>query len=260
LNGEHSPSRRQIVVEAFSQLAGRTDRGYSIFQTMIDRLSNWSHFDRYWFETNPKLDKSTAEEAIKQLRVSIERRNASTNARRNAASTSQRVRSNTADLLALTSAFTKMFGSGMTVQARGRLFERFLQELFNRQAVKMGDPFRINGEQIDGSFKFEGENYIVEAKWQDASSSTSDLYTFAHKVDGKMHGRGMFISVNGFSKEGITAIVQGKHIKTVLVDGEDINAVLEKRITLEALLDYKIRAAQTRGEVYVCAIRQAAKV
>ena len=153
-----------------------------------------------------------------------------------------------------------MFGTGMTAQGRGRLFETFLKELFNRQSIKMGDPFRLTGEQIDGSFKFEGENYIVEAKWQDPSTSTSQLYSFAHKVDGKMHGRGVFISVNGFSNEGIKAIVHGKHIQTLLMDGEDLSYVLEERIKLEAMLDYKVRAAQTRGDVYVCAIRQALKV
>jgi restriction endonuclease Mrr len=124
----------------------------------------------------------------------------------------------------------------------------------------MGDPFRLVGEEIDGTFKFEGENYIVEAKWQDPSTSTSQLYTFAHKVDGKMHGRGLFISVNGFSSEGIRAIVHGKHIQTMLMDGADLSAVLEQRISLEVMLDYKIRAAQTRGDVYVCALRQESKV
>ena len=148
----------------------------------------------------------------------------------------------------------------MTVQARGRLFERFLQELFNRQSVKMGDPFRIIGEQIDGTFKFEGENYIVEAKWQDPVSSTGDLYKFSYKVDGKMHGRGLFISVNGFSNEAIRAIVVGKQIKTMLMDGEDLSYVLEGRIPLEKMLDFKIRSAQTRGDVYVCALREASKL
>ena len=123
----------------------------------------------------------------------------------------------------------------------------------------MGEPFRINGEQIDGTFKFEGENYIVEAKWQDALTSTGDLYKFAHKVDGKMHGRGLFVSVNAFSREGIEAIVVGKQIQTVLMDGEDISHVLEGRVPLEEMLDYKIRAAQTRGDVYVCAVRKSRK-
>jgi hypothetical protein len=258
--GENSLPRHAIVTEAFSRMSARADRGYPVFQTMIDRLSSWSHFDEYWFETTQTLDRAKADEAIANLKNAVSKRNAATENRRTSAASTQKTRSNEADLSALTKAFQKMFGSEMTVQARGRLFERFLQELFNKQAIKMGDPFNINGEQIDGTFKFEGENYIVEAKWQDASTSTGDLYKFAHKVDGKMHGRGMFISVNGYSTEGIRAIVVGKQIQTILMDGEDVNAVLEGRIKLEKMLDYKVRAAQTRGEVYVCAIRQRPKI
>jgi hypothetical protein len=75
-----------------------------------------------------------------------------------------------------------------------------------------------------------------------------------------MHGRGLFISVNGFSNESIRAVVHGKHIKTILVDGEDLSHVLEERLRLEQLLDYKIRAAQTRGEVYVRPVREESKI
>lgn len=75
-----------------------------------------------------------------------------------------------------------------------------------------------------------------------------------------MYGRGLFISVNGFSNQSIKAVVHGKHIQTILMDGEDLSHVLEDRITLEGLLDFKVRAAQTRGEVYVCGLRQAAKI
>lgn len=253
-------TRHTIVVEAFSRLARRPDRGYPIFQTMIDRLVNWSYFDPYWFERVPKLDRGEAESALKRLREAVSKRNSTTEARRGAANAAKKDQASAADLSALTTAFQKMFGSGMSVQARGRLFERFLQELFNRQSIAMGDPFRIVGEQIDGTFKFEGENYIVEAKWQDAVSSTGDLYKFAHKIDGKMHGRGLFISVNGFSNEAIRAIVVGKHIKTMLMDGEDVSYVLERRVSLEKMLDYKIRSAQTRGDVYVCAVREANKL
>lgn len=253
-------SRHAIVVDAFSRLSSRPDRGHGVFQTMIDRLSNWSYFDPYYFDKLAKLDRKSAQENIRELKKAVQNRNSSTlNQRASTVKANQKERIN-ADLSALSTAFTKVFGSGMSPQARGRLFETFLKELFNRQSVKMGDAFRLNGEQIDGSFKFEGENYIVEAKWQDPSTSTSDLYTFAHKVDGKMHGRGLFVSVNGFSHEGIRAIVHGKMIKTILMDGEDLSHVLEQRLSLEALLDYKIRAAQTRGEVYVCALRETSKI
>jgi hypothetical protein len=168
-------TRHTIVVEAFSNLSARTDRGYSVFQTMIDRLANWTYFDPYWFETVPKLDRTEAEACIGRLRDAINKRNSATSSRRTAASTARAQQARSADMSALTTAFHKLFGSGMTAQARGRLFEKFLQELFNRQSIKMGDPFRIVGEQIDGTFKFEGENYIVEAKWQDPSTSTAEL-------------------------------------------------------------------------------------
>lgn len=253
-------SRHLIVVDAFSRLSARPDRGYAIFQTMIDRLANWSYFDPYYFDKMAKLDKADAQAKIARLKSAVDTRNAATQNRRTASTEASRKQAKAADLSALTTAFAKMFGTGMTPQGRGRLFETFLQELFNRQSIKMGDSFRLESEQIDGTFKFEGENYIVEAKWQDPSVSTAQLYTFAHKVDGKMHGRGLFVSVNGFSTEGIKGIVHGKHIQTMLMDGEDLSYVLEQRISLEAMLDYKIRAAQTRGEVYVCALRHASKV
>ncbi|MBA3525383.1 MAG: restriction endonuclease [Sphingomonas sp.] len=253
-------TRHTIVVEAFSKLSARADRGYAVFQTMIDRLVNWTYFDPYWFETVQKLDRAEAEACIQRLRDAVSKRNATTDARRKTATASSVKQTRAGDLSALTTAFHKMFGTGMTVQARGKLFEKFLQELFNRQSINMGDPFNLTGEQIDGTFKFEGENYIVEAKWQDAATSTAQLYQFAHKVDGKMHGRGLFVSVNAFSHDGIKAIVHGKMIKTILVDGEDLSHVLEGRLTLVELLDYKIRAAQTRGDVYVCAVRNAPKI
>ena len=253
-------SRHQMVTEAFSLLGDRHDRGYSVFQTMIDRLINWSHFDTYWFETVPKLDRVQAEGALEALREAIQRRNRSTQENRRSTNTASVSAAKKADLSALTTLFTKLYGDQLTPQARGYLFERFLRELFDRQSIAMGDPFRIVGEQIDGTFKFEGENYIVEAKWHDAVTSTGDLYKFAHKVDGKMHGRGLFVSVNGYSHEGIKALVVGKQIQTILMDGEDISHVLEGRIALEELLDYKIRAAQTRGDVYVCAVRRSRKL
>lgn len=259
-SSETEMSRHMMVVEVFSRLSARADRGHAIFQTMIDRLSNWSYFDPYYFNTLEKLDRTDAQQKITRLKTAVDQRNSSTQNRRTASTEATKQRAKTADLSALTTAFRKMFGSAMTPQGRGRLFETFLKELFNRQSVKMGDPFRLVGEQIDGTFKFEGENYIVEAKWQDPSTSTSQLYTFAHKVDGKMHGRGLFISVNGFSNESIKAIVHGKHIQTILMDGEDLTHVLEQRLNLESMLDYKIRAAQTRGDVYVCALRQDNKI
>ncbi|MBY8335687.1 restriction endonuclease [Alteriqipengyuania sp. NZ-12B] len=253
-------SRHEVVVHAFSRLGARDDRGYSVFQTLLDRLVNWSYFDPYWFKTMGKLDETSARQKLHDLKESVANRNAATTQQRSRAMASRKSVDKSASLKNLKKAFVEIYGEGMTAQARGHLFEKFLKLIFDVNEIPMGEPFRIVGEQIDGSFKFEGENYIVEAKWQDPVSSTSQLYTFAHKVDGKMHGRGVFISVNAFSNEAIEAIVRGKHIQTILVDGEDLSFILEGQVSLTELIDYKVRAAQTRGDVYVCAVRRESKI
>lgn len=78
------------------------------------------------------------------------------------------------------------------------------------------------GEQIDGSIKYDGEHYIIEAKWHDKWSASDSLYQFAAKVEGKMYGRGLFISVNGFSPDSVQALTTGKVLRTILVDGGDL--------------------------------------
>jgi hypothetical protein len=50
-------------------------------------------------------------------------------------------------------------------QRRGRRFEGFLGEMFERFGLAPRGDFRLVGEQIDGSFKLNGQTYLVEAKW-----------------------------------------------------------------------------------------------
>ncbi len=213
-----------------------------------------------FFEQQAKLNKTDALQKIDFLRKAIDQRNTRFLHRREIYEKTQKNVDKKEKSQALYTKFKQIYGNNYSHQERGRLFEFFLRELFNQQSIQLDASFRLLGEEIDGTFKFEGENYLVEAKWEDAHTSTQKLYVFAHKTLGKLHGRGVFISVHGFSREGIQAIVIGKQIQTILIDGEDLSHVLEERITLEKLLDYKIKAAQTRGEVYVCPIRESKKI
>lgn len=247
-------TRFAIVNSVFYNLCAEEHRGYTVFQSMIDSLQSWSHFDPYWFDQKQKLDRAIAQKAISDLNSAIEKRNSATRRQKTQREKFTHLNKKGHDISALERIFHKIYGDDLSPQAKGKLFEDFLRKLFIWNDIRLSEPFNLIGEQIDGSFKFEGENYIVEAKWQDAATSTSDLYSFAHKVDGKMHGRGIFISANGFSNQAIESIVTGKHIQTILIDGRDIVQVLEERLTLSAMLDAKIRAAQIRGDVYICAV------
>jgi hypothetical protein len=112
-------TRYELVADVFSKLSARPDRGFVAFQTMLDRLSNWTHFDSYYFDTLKKLDRAQAQACIAGLKAAVSTRNDATERRRTAAETSQRKRRTTADLGALTAAFGKLFGTSMTPQARG---------------------------------------------------------------------------------------------------------------------------------------------
>ena len=52
-------------------------------------------------------------------------------------------------------------------QKRGYAFERFLNAWFSQEGLSPRGPFRLVGEQIDGSFVIGSDIYLLEAKWQD---------------------------------------------------------------------------------------------
>lgn len=66
-----------------------------------------------------------------------------------------------------------------------------------------------------------------------------------------MHGRGVFISINGFSPGSVQALTTGKAIQTILVDGGDLVPITEGMCTVKEMLDNKIKAVQTMGRIYV---------
>ena len=70
-------------------------------------------------------------------------------------------------------------------QKRGYMFEIFLNELFCVFDLDPKKPFKIVGEQIDGAFTFDNQDYLLEAKWQKDPVHASDLYGFGGKIDGK---------------------------------------------------------------------------
>ncbi|PAK93960.1 hypothetical protein B8X02_03920 [Stenotrophomonas rhizophila] len=139
-------------------------------------------------------------------------------------------------------------------QRRGYAFEAFLIDLFKAYSLQPNSPFRLVGEQVDGSFKFDGEFYLLEAKWQAPPTPASDLRNFHGKVvDKAAWARGLFISNSGFTSEGLHAFGRAKSI--VCMDGLDLWTMLDKRIPLPEVLDRKLRHAAERGEVY-CSVSE----
>ncbi len=134
----------------------------------------------------------------------------------------------------------------------GLSLERVLNELFALYDLEPNEPFRIVGEQIDGSFLLDSEVYLLEAKWTAGPIGESDLLVFRGKVEGKSSfTRGLFISINGFSRPAMQAITTGKQPTFVMMDGADLYRVLEGHLRLDGLLRRKVRRLAERGEPFV---------
>ena len=137
-------------------------------------------------------------------------------------------------------------------QERGYAFEKFLTALFNIFGMKARSPFRLTGEQIDGSIEFEGNIYLIEAKWQNALVGNTELLTLHGKVGGKATwSRGIFISYSGFTQEGLEAFSRGRPTNLIAVTGQDLYFILDGGMSLDQMIRLKTRLAAEEGRVYV---------
>ena len=148
--------------------------------------------------------------------------------------------------------------SALSPQERGYAFERFLQELFSAYELNPKAPFRLAGEQIDGSLELDGEIYLIEAKWQNSRIDSKELYAFYGKIEGKAAwSRGLFISYSGFSRESLEALAKGKRPNFITLDGQDLNFVLAgehgEYIDLQDCIRKKVRYAAETGVVNLSA-------
>jgi len=136
-------------------------------------------------------------------------------------------------------------------QARGYKLEKIIKKLFSLFDLDPKASFRIQGEQIDGAFTFENNDYLFEGKWQQELCGIQDLDAFSGKLGRKLDNTlGLFCSINGFSEDAVKAHSTGRRVM-ILMDGSDLMAVLEGRIDLLQLLLRKRRHASQTGTIYL---------
>lgn len=134
-------------------------------------------------------------------------------------------------------------------QPRGYAFEKWLTEAFNTFGLAAREPFRLRGEQIDGSFQLHGETYLVEAKWHAAQTAAADLHAFHGKLEQKAAwARGLFISNSGFTSDGLIAFGRAKRV--ICMDGLDLFEMLERELPLDGVLERKARRAAETGQPF----------
>jgi len=134
---------------------------------------------------------------------------------------------------------------------RGFAFEKFLKLLFDAFHLSTRKPFKIVGEQLDGSIQLNDLTYLIEAKWCKDKIGEKDLIVFKGKVDGKAEwARGLFISISGFSEDGLTAFSKGKSTNTIGMNKEDLIYILDGNLSLEEAIKLKARKAAEDNDFY----------
>jgi hypothetical protein len=134
----------------------------------------------------------------------------------------------------------------------GLAMETLLHRLFVLFELHPRQPFRVVGEQIDGSFELDGDIYLLESKWEQKPSPEADLLVFAGKVGKKStFTRGVFIALNGISHQAKIAITQGMAPSFFVMDGHDLTMVLNEAISLPEFLRCRVRLLAEEGLVSV---------
>jgi hypothetical protein len=135
-------------------------------------------------------------------------------------------------------------------QEAGYSLEDLLKELFAIFEIEYRKSYRIDTQQIDGHFRFEGFDYLVEAKWRKDMPTETEIGGFKQKVDTKIEStRGLFMSVQGYRPEVITQF-SGRGANIILMDGSHLIQILEGRHDLRDVLRAIISKAAQEGVAY----------
>lgn len=144
------------------------------------------------------------------------------------------------------------FNSNITSENRQKVgfsLEDIIKDLFALSEIEYKKSYKSGTQQIDGYFRFEGFDYLVEAKWRKDQPPESKIGSFQRKVTTKLEStRGLFFSMNGFRKEVISEF-NGQGANIIFFTGEDLSLMLEGRIDIKEALTKKIERAAQYGFV-----------
>ena len=134
----------------------------------------------------------------------------------------------------------------------GLALEKLLNHLFEIYALKPRQPFRVVGEQIDGSFEMDSQVYLLESKWEKDVLPEADLLIFRGKIEGKStFTRGVFVALNDISGVARDAITRGKAPSFFVMNGHDLMMILSDIISLTDFLRKRVRLLAEEGRVCV---------
>lgn len=141
-------------------------------------------------------------------------------------------------------------------QNRGYLLEDLFVRIFGLHDLSVIGSFRRNdgAEQIDGAFRLDSWHYLVECRWRKDPIDERQLDGLLGQIGRSGHQTmGLFLAINGFSKNVAPLLKQNPAKRIILMDGYDLRCVLARQIGLRALIESKIEALNLKSEPFLSA-------
>jgi len=252
LKYEHEP-KFKIARQLLSDLEKAGDDGYLLQRRLLTELCKLRNLpDSEVPDRDAGIDalrrlKSAAQENdldVREEKTARQRRTA------DAAETTQKARERDRRLKELQQAFFQLAQSSDR-QASGYGLEDLLTELFAVYEIRYRKSYKADGEQIDGFFTFGGFDYLVEARWRREQPTLQDLLAFQGKVNRKIEStRGVIVSIAGFDDDSVRRLREAGPANLILLDGYDLNLLLDGRVSLIDALQAKIDKAAQEGVIY----------
>lgn len=250
--------KKNIAARVIDMLVKNGARTHDILMQLIFSVSDFSDFSHLEILDGGKEKAKTAMEAVKALRTHvcghqhIQKELEEAKQRREKAQAHQNQLNRAKQILSELKNEFYSWSISSDRQGSGFALEKILYRLFELSDLDPKGSFKVTGEQIDGAFSFNYEEYLLEAKWRNKQTPLSDLDSFSGKIGRKFENTlGLFISISGFSEEAIIQFKISQDKRVLLMDGEDLIAVLDERITLSDLLARKRREAAQTGNIYL---------
>lgn len=219
-------------------------------------MDRFPDFDR--LEDKDRIKRQgDAERAVASLKASLEKESL---ARDKAAAThrkideyreeTQRKASFKANLDSLKESYLALSRQQDRPQERGLALEELLNDLFALFDLEPRLAYSSDVDQVDGSFRLDTDDYLIEAKWTQNPLGRDQADVFAQKIArrGKL-AVGLLISINGFSEPLKTAYATSSPFITM--DGSDLFLVLDSRWSLDVALLTKKRYVNETGSCHM---------
>lgn len=143
--------------------------------------------------------------------------------------------------------------SSLSPQQRGFQFEHAMMKLFAIEELRFEPSYRRGqGEQVDGALEVDGWYYLVECRWRDRPARWQEVMALQAQVrQSSRQTMGMFISMNSWSPLAVTNLQRESQQGVVLVDSQDLRAVVTGLVRFAELVRAKARHLALRGEPHL---------